>query len=75
MKKLTKEFITSLITVILAILAITLFISSGAKALFYIAVAVTIVFGFYNAWLISLTEADSGVVGTAPKRSARKGRR
>lgn len=57
MKKLTKEFITSLITVILAILAIGLFISSGGSLLFYVAITLTIIIGFYNAWLISLSPA------------------
>jgi 4-hydroxybenzoate polyprenyltransferase len=53
--KYTKEFFTSLATVILAILAIALFISSGAGSAFYIVIAIAIIFGFYNAWLISVT--------------------
>lgn len=68
LRKLTREFATSLATVILAIFAIALFISSGGTALFYAAVAVALAFGFYNAWLISTSE-DSGKIR---KRSERK---
>ena len=58
MEKLEKEFITSLITVIVAISAIGLFISSGGSILFYITVAIAIIVGFYNAWLISQKPAE-----------------
>lgn len=68
LKKLTKEFATSLLTVILAILAIALYISSGGTILFYFAVALAIVVGFYNAWLISGP-------GTANVLGKRKGSR
>jgi len=61
MKNFTKEFITSVITVILAILAIGLFISSGATLIFDVVVAAAVIVGFYNAWLISvLEESPSG---------------
>lgn len=59
MRKFTKEFITSFISVILAILAIGLFISSGGTILFYVAVAIALAFGFYNVWLISLTDSET----------------
>ncbi|HIH50508.1 MAG: hypothetical protein ABSE71_04775 [Candidatus Micrarchaeaceae archaeon] len=56
MKKLAREFITSLITVILAILAIALYIHSGGTLVFYTVVVIAILVGFYNAWLISRGE-------------------
>ncbi len=71
MKKFAKEFMTSLITVILAILAIGLFISYGATLLFYVAIGIAIIFGFYNAWLISLSESGGA---PATKRLKAKSR-
>ncbi len=68
MRKFTKEFVTSLITIILAIIAIALFISSGSTLLFYVAVAIALAFGFYNAWMISLLEGE-------PETPIRKGSR
>ncbi len=59
MRKLAKEFVSSLVTVILAILAIGLFISSGATLMFYAAVVIAIIVGFYNAWMISKIETDN----------------
>ncbi|MGD0729277.1 MAG: hypothetical protein ABR981_04335 [Candidatus Micrarchaeaceae archaeon] len=56
MKKLAKELITSFVTVILGILAVALFIYSGSSLVFYVVVVMTMIIGFYNAWLISLTE-------------------
>ncbi|MDE1871254.1 MAG: hypothetical protein KGI06_03375 [Candidatus Micrarchaeota archaeon] len=71
MERLTKEFATSLITVILAILAIAIFISSGGGMLFYVAVAIAILFGFYNAWLISTAKPGKAAPETRPKRKRR----
>ena len=56
MKKLAREFITSFITVVIAILAIALYIHSGGTLVFYAAVVIAIIVGFYNAWLISRGE-------------------
>ena len=73
MKKIAKEVITSLITVILAILAIAIYISSGGKPLFYIALFIALAFGFYNLWLISVTENRKGsAISRKTARSARK---
>lgn len=68
MKNLNKEFVTSLITVILAILAIAVFIYSGASLLFYCTMAIALVVGFFNAWQISLIEGKT----EKPKRKATK---
>ncbi len=72
MEKIGREFITSLITVILAILAVAVYIYFGANLLFYSAMAIALVFGFYNAWLISSLEASiesgSGKKATPRKR-------
>jgi hypothetical protein len=67
LRKFTKEFGTSLITAIAAILAIVIFISSGGDLLFYGVVAFAIAFGFYNAWLISVSERPKK--SPTPKRS------
>jgi preprotein translocase subunit SecF len=56
LKKLAREFITSFITVVIAILAIALYIHSGGTPVFYVAVVIAIIVGFYNAWLISRGE-------------------
>jgi preprotein translocase subunit SecF len=56
LKKLAREFITSFITVVIAILAIALYIHSGGTLVFYAAVVIAIIVGFYNAWLISRGE-------------------
>jgi preprotein translocase subunit SecF len=72
LKKVAKEFITSIITVILAIFAIAIFISSGAGLLFYAAVAIAMIFGFYNAWLISVL--DIGTKERTPKSLKYKNR-
>lgn len=53
MTSLELEIITSLATIVFAILAIGLFISSGGSAAFYAAMAIALVVGFFNAWLIS----------------------
>ena len=63
MKNFTKEFITSAITVILAIIAIGLFISSGGTLIFDIVVAIAVIVGFYNAWLISVLEEGPSAKG------------
>jgi len=56
LKKLAREFITSFITVVIAILAIALYIHSGGTLVFYAEVVIAIIVGFYNAWLISRGE-------------------
>ena len=48
----------SVLTVALAIIAIVMFIYTGASATFYAAVAVAIVVGMINAWLISKTSVE-----------------
>jgi 4-hydroxybenzoate polyprenyltransferase len=70
LKKLTKELLASLITVILAVLAIGLYISYGGWV-FYVAITIAIAFGFYNAYLISVSEKSEDV---PQKKSKRKGR-
>jgi 4-hydroxybenzoate polyprenyltransferase len=56
LKKLAREFITSLITVVVAILAIALYIHSGGTPVFYVIIVIAMLVGFYNAWLISRSE-------------------
>lgn len=72
LEKITKEFVTSLITIILAIFAIAIFISSGGTILFYVSISIAIVFGFLNVWLVSKT-VSNGAAKIAPKN--RKGKR
>lgn len=75
MRKLTKEFIISLLTVLLGILAIGLFIHSGASIWFYAAIIIAIIVGFYNAWLISRPEtADDRKGAPVPRKFKRKRR-
>ncbi|MGI0100349.1 MAG: hypothetical protein ACREBH_01325 [Candidatus Micrarchaeaceae archaeon] len=59
MRRITKEIVTSSITIILAILAIALFISSGGTLIFYAVLSIAIILGIYNAWLISVAESNS----------------
>jgi hypothetical protein len=59
MERIAAEVLTSLATVALAILAVVVFIYYGAGALFYAVVAVALIVGFYNAWMIS--KAESGI--------------
>ena len=59
MKKLSREFYTSLFTVILAILAIAVFIYSGGSILFYAVVAMAILVGLYNILMISRSPYDN----------------
>jgi preprotein translocase subunit SecF len=72
LKSINREFITSLLTVILAILAIALFIYSGATPLFYCTMAIALVVGFYNAWQISNIETSDENDGRKGKKSSRK---
>jgi len=74
LKKLEKEFVTSLLTVLLAILSIALFISSGGSLWFYIAVVIAIAFGFYNAWLISQKQPVEEIA-SAPKNLRTRSRK
>ncbi len=59
MERITVELLSSLATVALAILAVVIFIYYGAGALFYVIVAVALIVGFYNAWLLSKSEAGA----------------
>ena len=59
MERIARELFSSLATVALAILAVAVFIYYGAGALFYAIVAVALIIGFYNAWLISKSEPES----------------
>jgi hypothetical protein len=53
MAKVELELVSSLATVVLAILAVVIFIYHGASALFYVVVIVALAIGFLNAWLIT----------------------
>ena len=72
MKKLTNEFVTSLITIILAILAIGIFIYSGGSILFYAVIAIAIIFGFYNVWLVSKAVSKTAAPPVARRLKGRK---
>ncbi len=61
----TNELVLSVLTIVLAILAIGIFIYRGANIAFYITVIIAMAVGFINAWLISKT-------GTAVSASAKK---
>lgn len=70
------ELITSLVTIILVILSIAIFIKYHAGVLFYLIIAVTLVFGFLNAWLISTIDDRSGrKVSRVERRTRRRKRR
>ncbi len=75
MKKLAREFITSMMTVILAILAIALYIYSGGTLVFYAVVVIAILVGFYNAWLISRGELQEAKETTPEPRKRKRGAR
>jgi preprotein translocase subunit SecF len=75
LEKLNKEFVTSLITVILAILAIAVFIHSGASLLFYCTMAIALVVGFYNAWQISVIEGRTEKPKPKPTRKSKSRKR
>ncbi len=47
------EMISSLITIILAIMAIVVFIYYGGDALFYVVVVIAILAAAFNAWMLS----------------------
>ena len=71
------EMATSLATIILVILCIIVFIAYGAGLLFYGAVALTLILGFANAWLIAKggkAAAGTGEPARRPKPRRRRGR-
>ena len=53
MQRLEKEFMTSIATVAMVILAVAVYIYYGARAVFYIVVVIAAIVGFANAYLIS----------------------
>ena len=69
--------IASGLVIILTILAIYVFIVYGGKLLFYVIVAVDLVCGFLNAWLISTGFYEQGRIleSAAPLPAARRRRR
>jgi len=79
MEKINVELVSSLATVVLAILAVFVFIYHGADALFYVTVLVAMVVGFLNAWLItraapvaSAAKAVSNVAAKAHRAVSKK---
>lgn len=72
MGKLSREFATSLLTVAFAILAIAIFIRSGASLVFYVLVLIAIVIGFFNAWLISESDNEGA---PEERKGVRKGKK
>ncbi|MDE1856960.1 MAG: hypothetical protein KGH98_02640 [Candidatus Micrarchaeota archaeon] len=85
MTRLELEIITSLATIVFAILAIGLFIASGGSAAFYAAMVIALAVGFFNAWLISKSGKKTAAsteqyrpkptVIISPKKSARRRRK
>lgn len=69
--KIELEMITSIMTVILVILAVAIFIKYHARTLFYIVVVITLILGFLNAWLIS-TVGERGARMSIPRARTRK---
>ncbi len=47
------EMISSLITIIVSIMAVAVFIYYGGDALFYVVVIIAILIAAFNAWLLS----------------------
>jgi hypothetical protein len=74
LEKPKREFLTSLITIILAIFAIAVFISSGATILFYVLISIAVAFGFFNVWLISQAVSGAQRHAAAKVQKKRKGR-
>ncbi len=70
------ELAFSLLTIVLAILAIAIFIYYGAGVAFYIVVVLAIAIGFVNAWLVSKAVPESVTAASpAPKRENAQVRR
>ena len=63
MKNIAVEYASSLGTIVLAILAVFVFIYYGAHALFYIVVVVALFVGFLNAWLITKATKEAEATG------------
>ncbi len=53
LSKIQREMVSSALTIVLAVLAISVFIVFGGSVLFYALMLLAIGVGFYNAWLIS----------------------
>lgn len=74
-KRIGIELLTSLITIVLVILAIAVFIKYRAGTLFYSLVVLALAMGFLNTWLIAtLEERGRGtkMEGTARTRKRRR---
>jgi uncharacterized membrane protein len=65
-------FILSIITVVLFIIAISIFIGYGAKAPFYIVAVLAFIVGFLNAWVISRIKTPKETEDEEETRSSRK---
>ena len=71
------EMITSIATIVLVILCIAVFIAYGGGAIFYAVVAITLIVGFANAWLIAksgkaLKQTKQTAKAAAPRRRRRR---
>lgn len=70
------EMITSIATIVLVICCIAVFIAYGGGAIFYAVVAVTLIVGFANAWLIAkggkALDRQKPAKAAAPKPRRRK---
>jgi 4-hydroxybenzoate polyprenyltransferase len=58
------EVITSILTIVFALLAIAVFIGYGAGVAFYLLFVIALAVGLYNTWIISKEQQT-------PKRAAR----
>jgi hypothetical protein len=77
-KIIETELLTSLITIVVVILAVAVFIKYRAGMLFYSLVVLALAIGLLNAWLIATLEVRGrgahAASGTARKKRRRKSR-
>ncbi len=67
------EMMTSILTIVFAVLAIAVFIGYGAGVAFYLLFLVALAVGLYNTWIISKERPRKAAPRTSPKRTgARK---
>lgn len=74
MEKIEVELVSSLVTIVLAILAVAVFIYHGAGALFYATVIVAMAVGFLNAWLITKAAPEARAEGAVTPAMAKRRR-
>lgn len=75
MKRESRELILSLATVILVVIAISVFIYTGGSYIFYIIAIIAFIVGIVNFWLLSTDNSDSRETYSEIRKSPRRSRR